>query len=75
MPATHLVWLDVWILCWLRGDAQRSHALLATSYATLLDGFALLEQPQMCARGKPAYLVLTPAGSQCVPHVSGLCDV
>lgn len=47
MPATHLLWLDVWILCWLRGEAQRSKALLAASYAKLLDGFARQEQRQI----------------------------
>jgi hypothetical protein len=49
MPATHLVWLEEWILGWLHADAQQSYALLATSYAQLLAGFARQEHQQICA--------------------------
>ncbi len=92
MPATHLVWLEEWILGWLRTDAQRSQGLLAASYAKLRAGFARQEQQQICVclasletkglivvrrtpGGEPAYLVLTPAGSQCGPYAPGLFDV
>jgi hypothetical protein len=49
MPTRRLVWLDVWILCWLRADAQRSMGLLAASAQKLLAGFARQEQQQICA--------------------------
>lgn len=50
MPTTRLAWLDVWILCWLQAEAQRSKALLAASAEKLLDGLASREQQQICAR-------------------------
>lgn len=49
MPTRRLGWLDVWILCWLRADAQRSQGLLAASSQKLLAGFARQEQQQICA--------------------------
>ena len=49
MPIPQLSWLDVWILCWLHADAQRSKALLAASYQKLLDGFAYQEKQQIRA--------------------------
>lgn len=54
MPTRQLIWLDVWILCWLRADAQRSKGLLAARYQKLLGGFARQEQQRI--RDSLAYL-------------------
>ena len=54
MPTRQLVWLDIWILCWLRADAQRSNGLLASRSKKLLDRFARQEQQRI--RDSLAYL-------------------
>lgn len=49
MSMRRFTWLEMWILCWLQADAQRSKALLAASYQKLLSGFARQEQQQIRA--------------------------
>jgi|KBSSwiStaDraftv2_1062776.scaffolds.fasta_scaffold1249184_2 DNA-binding transcriptional regulator PaaX len=49
MPTLGLSWLERWILCWLRADAQRSQGLLATSAQRLFADFAPQEQQLMRA--------------------------
>jgi len=49
MPTRRLTVLDVWILCWLDGEARRSQGLLAASAQKLFEGLARQDQQQICA--------------------------
>ena len=47
MPTRRLTVLDVWILCWLDGEARRSQGLLAASAQKLFEGLARQDQQQI----------------------------
>lgn len=49
MATQRLVWLDAWVLCWLRADAQRSKGLLTARSQKLLAGFTHQEQQRIRA--------------------------